>query len=300
MNYYDGNTVTAMWNYAQHFALNDNSFGTTFGPSAPGAINLVSGNTGGIDTAHSVRGALTPSEGDTVADGTRRPEPHRRRPALLGRLLQPRRRGPHRHQHRRPPQRPAPELGLVPGRLHPQLRRTPGHRTRHRLTTSSTSRVGPPARPPTTSARPSAGRHDGAKAWGTKADYIPHHEPFQYYSSTANPHHLAPKSLSVVGTDTATPGKFNTANHQYDMSTFDDLVSAIHQGKLSSSHLPAVSFLKAPGYEDGHAAYSDPIDEQRFVVRRSTPSRLCPPGPAPPSSWPMTTPTASTTTCTAG
>ena len=51
------------------------------------------------------------------------------------------------------------------------------------------------------------------------------------------------------------------------MSTFDDLVSAIHQGKLSASHLPAVSFLKAPGYEDGHAAYSDPIDEQRFVVR---------------------------------
>ena len=50
------------------------------------------------------------------------------------------------------------------------------------------------------------------------------------------------------------------------MSTFDDLVAAIHQGKLSSSHLPAVSFLKAPGYEDGHAAYSDPIDEQQFVV----------------------------------
>ena len=68
MNYYDGNTVTAMWNYAQRFALNDNSFGTTFGPSAPGALNLVSGNTGGVDPAHSVRGALT--DGDTVADGT--------------------------------------------------------------------------------------------------------------------------------------------------------------------------------------------------------------------------------------
>jgi phospholipase C len=31
--------------------------------------------------------------------------------------------------------------------------------------------------------------------------------------------------------------------------------------------LPAVSFLKAPAYQDGHAAYSDPLDEQRFVVR---------------------------------
>jgi phospholipase C len=27
-----------------------------------------------------------------------------------------------------------------------------------------------------------------------------------------------------------------------------------------------VSFLKAPEYEDGHAGYSDPIDEQRFLV----------------------------------
>jgi phospholipase C len=47
MGYYDGNTVTALWNYAQHFAMNDDSFGTTFGPSTPGAINLISGNTHG-------------------------------------------------------------------------------------------------------------------------------------------------------------------------------------------------------------------------------------------------------------
>ena len=32
MGYYDGNTVTAFWNYAQHFAMSDNSFGTGFGP----------------------------------------------------------------------------------------------------------------------------------------------------------------------------------------------------------------------------------------------------------------------------
>ncbi len=106
----------------------------------------------------------------------------------------------------------------------------------------------------------------GTGQWGTKGDYIPHHEPFQYYASTANPHHLAPASLSAIGTDTATPGMFDTANHQYDMSDFDALVSAIHGGTVSPSHLPAVSFLKAPGYEDGHAAYSDPIDEQNFVV----------------------------------
>ena len=45
MGYVDGNTVTALWNYAQHFALGDNYFGSTFGPSMPGAINLASGQT---------------------------------------------------------------------------------------------------------------------------------------------------------------------------------------------------------------------------------------------------------------
>src|SRR5215470_18657022 len=41
MAYFDGNTVTALWNYAQHFAMSDNSFNTTFGPSTPGALNLI-------------------------------------------------------------------------------------------------------------------------------------------------------------------------------------------------------------------------------------------------------------------
>jgi phospholipase C len=43
MGYYDGNTVTAYWNYAQNFAMSDNSYGSNFGPSTPGAINLISG-----------------------------------------------------------------------------------------------------------------------------------------------------------------------------------------------------------------------------------------------------------------
>ena len=55
MNYYDGNTVTALWNYAQHYAMSDNSFGTTFGPSSPGAVNLVAGNTGGVDMTHTAK-----------------------------------------------------------------------------------------------------------------------------------------------------------------------------------------------------------------------------------------------------
>src|SRR5262249_18571972 len=47
MGYFDGNTVTAMWEWAQRFAMSDNSWGTTYGPSTPGALNLVSGQTAG-------------------------------------------------------------------------------------------------------------------------------------------------------------------------------------------------------------------------------------------------------------
>ena len=35
---------------------------------------------------------------------------------------------------------------------------------------------------------------------------------------------------------------------------------------LKAHSLRAVSFLKAPGYQDGHTAYSDPLDGQRFIV----------------------------------
>src|SRR5215469_11465937 len=47
MDYYDGNTVTAIWNYAQHFAVSDNFYNTVFGPSTPGALNLIAGQTHG-------------------------------------------------------------------------------------------------------------------------------------------------------------------------------------------------------------------------------------------------------------
>ena len=121
----------------------------------------------------------------------------------------------------------------------------------------------------------------GSGQWGFKDDYIPHHEPFDYYASTANPHHLTVATdasgndtlagLQQIGTDTQSyvggVPQFDTPNHQYDMSDFDQLVAAVAAHKLPASALPAVSFLKAPGYEDGHAAYSDPADEQAFVVK---------------------------------
>ena len=77
MGYYDGNTVTALWNYAQRYAMNDNSYGTNFGPSTPGAINLVSGQTNGVsdevnaggDIVEDGQGGLTLiSDADPVGD----------------------------------------------------------------------------------------------------------------------------------------------------------------------------------------------------------------------------------------
>ena len=53
-------------------------------------------------------------------------------------------------------------------------------------------------------------------------------------------------------------GKTDRANHQYDISDFWNAADV--------GNLPAVSFLKAPQYQTGHPGYSDPIDEQAFLV----------------------------------
>ncbi len=60
--------------------------------------------------------------------------------------------------------------------------------------------------------------------------------------------------------------------------------------------MPAVSFLKAPAYQDGHAGYSDPLDEQTSWSTRSTRSSSPSTGRPRRSSSPTTTPTAGTTT----
>src|SRR5580692_5665412 len=65
MGYYDGNTVTALWEYAQNFALSDNFYDTQFGPSSPGAVNLLSGQTNGINQGSVVNA----NSSDEVADG---------------------------------------------------------------------------------------------------------------------------------------------------------------------------------------------------------------------------------------
>lgn len=279
MNYYDGNTVTGLWNYAQHFAMSDNSFGTTFGPSSPGAINLVSGNTGGVGLQ--INGADT--NGDTVSDGQggyaliEDPQPYyddcatRDAVTMTGSNIGDKLNG----------------AGLTWGWFQGGFRPTtsyaaaaPGQPTatftadqfkgKFAALPASDQGLCNAAHPVGAAVGGTGGSTVGGTNYGTKDDYIAHHEPFNYYASTANPHHLPPASLAAIGTDsqTITGGtpQFNTANHQYDASDFDSLVGAIAHGYLPADHLPAVSFLKAPAYQDGHAGYSDPLDEQQFIA----------------------------------
>ena len=81
--------------------------------------------------------------------------------------------------------------------------------------------------------------------------YDPHYAPFQYYASTANPHHLPPTSISMIG-------HTDRANHQYSISDF--------WAAAANGNMPAVTFLKAPHNMNGHPATSSPLAEQTFLV----------------------------------
>ena len=78
MDYYDGNSVTGLWNYAQHFSMGDNFYNTTFGPSSPGHINLVSGQTHGVTTKFMPGGQAFPPAHGHRRRRKRTRDPHRR------------------------------------------------------------------------------------------------------------------------------------------------------------------------------------------------------------------------------
>jgi phospholipase C len=281
MNYYDGQTVTALWNYAKKFSMSDNSFGTTFGPSAPGAINLAAGDTG--DVGQMINGAAT--DGDTVPDGKgghtliEDAQPYyddcstRDAVSLTGKNI-----GDELNAAGvswgwfQGGFRPTTTFAQATGGTQPTSTFTPDEfKGKFAQAPASDQGLCNAVHPVGPAVGGTGGTVPGGTNYGNKDDYIAHHEPFQYYASTANPHHLPPASLASIGTDTQTTTsgvpQFDTANHQYDMSDFDSLVGAIAHGYLSADHLPAVSFLKAPGYQDGHAGYSDPLDEQQFIVK---------------------------------
>ncbi|MEV5511019.1 phospholipase C [Streptomyces orinoci] len=242
MDYYDGNTVTALWNYAQHYALNDRSFGTTYGPSTPGAVNLVSGRTHGVVSTDPRSGTEHPRQTrlpdpsvvaapDAKGTGTLLGDPDPAYDDCSG--------GDHTGRG---------ALAALRGRNIGDLLNSHGiswgwFQGGFRPSSPWDGRAGHYAR--------CSGRTHTNLGGAEVIDYIPHHAPFQYYRSTANPHHLPPASPAEIGHS-------GPANHAYDLADFD---TALRGGRL-----PAVSFLKAAAYQDGHAGYSDPIDEQHFLV----------------------------------
>jgi len=222
MDYYDGNTVTALWNYAQRFAMSDNSFGTSYGPSTPGALNLISGNTFGAvcGVSSTINSAACPMPFSTDSKpGV---------PAQQG-------------------------SGTVFGDPQPFFDSC--------LTRGSTQMGGRNVGDLLSARGLTWGWFQGGFANCSQThtaigatpskDYIPHHQPFQYYQSTSNPKHLPPSSDAMIGHQ-------DQANHQYDLSAFWKAADA--------NRMPSVSFLKAAAFQDGHAGYSDPLDEQTFLV----------------------------------
>jgi phospholipase C len=232
MDYYDGNTVTALWNLAQHFTLNDNSYDTQFGPSTPGAINLISGNTNGA-VAHG-------GTSSAIANGT-----------LFGD-------GEPLDDQCSNASTPLNSDGTPGGVTVSFTGKNVGDLMSANGVTWGWFQGGfaPSA---IQSGRAICGASHNNIGDASVTDYVEHHEPFEFYPDTSNPDHVAPASVSDVGLSDPSNTPANQAvNHQYDLSWFFK--------SLTNGNLPQVSFLKPPAYENGHAGNSDPLDEQRFLV----------------------------------
>ncbi|WP_020177338.1 phospholipase C [Methyloferula stellata] len=231
MGYYDGNTVTALWNYAQHFAMSDNSYSSTFGPSTPGAVNLISGQTNGA-VGHPASNGSNPSNNinNIVADGQ-------------GGFTMYGDSDPFGDVCSSTTAATTEMTGKNVGDLLNAKNITWGwFEGGFNLTAINANG--------TTGCKRST---SSVTVGSNVTDYSPHHQPFQYYASTRNLNHTRPSSVAAIG-KTSDGG----ANHQYD---FNDFIAAVQAGNF-----PSVSFLKAAAIQDAHPSNSDPIDEQTFVV----------------------------------
>jgi phospholipase C len=254
MDYYDGNTVTALWNLAQQYSMSDNAYTTNFGPSTPGALNVTSAQT---------YGAICGPASATINDPTCTAPSGLQSPAINTTSIT----------------LPASQ-GAGPGTTYSDADPTYdicSYLLDGRSPSATLTMGGPNIGteldsagvtwgwfqggfdngyvPGTGMVQPTGAQICSAShtnvGGGTSADYSPHHEPFEYYAATANPMHTPPSSVAMIGHQ-------DQANHQYDLADF--------WAAADSGNLPAVSFLKAAEYQDGHAGYSDPLDEQHFLV----------------------------------
>ena len=266
LDYYDGNTVTALWNYAQHFAMDDNMYGTNFGPSTSGAFNVTAGQTYGVICGPS--SATINAQPCTAPPGLNAADP-------LSSNITTSASGPTAVADQ-PAAGPgttysdadpiydictyAPAANGGDGRAPASTITMGGNNIGEELTTAGITWgwfqggfdngfVPGQGTPPTT-AQICSQTHKNVGG-NTVVDYNPHHEPFEYYASTANPMHLPPTSIHMIGRN-------DLANHQYDTADF--------WAAADNGNMPQVSYLKAPDYQDGHAGYSDPTDEQNWLV----------------------------------
>ena len=196
--------------------MSDNFFGTTYGQSAPGHINIISGQTHGVIVTQTVddintavvEGTLYGDAGAAFDDCGGRGTLVAMTGANVGDLLNAK----------------GVTWGWFGGGLRP----------RQEILTALLC----------------CGAGHTTITGVTSRDWYPG-EPFQRYASTANPHHLPPTSVSMIGYS-------DQANHQYDLRSFWDAADV--------GHLPAVSFLRAPSFQNGHPTSSDALDEQDFLV----------------------------------
>ncbi|WP_024519354.1 alkaline phosphatase family protein [Bradyrhizobium sp. Tv2a-2] len=228
MGYFDGNTVTAMWNYAQNFAMNYNAYTDTFGPSTPGAIAVISGQNNGAQNIVGSSSSVNDGQGGLTLTGDTDPANDICSSTTSTVLMTGKNVGDLLNAAE------IPWGGFMGGF---DLTRTNINNTTGCARSTFSSVLS-----------------------GTSTDYVPHHAWFQYYKSTANPAHARPSSLQAIGHTLQPNGEaLDPANHQYDLQ---DFYAAVLNGNY-----PAVSYIKMPSVQDGHPGNSDPLDEQQGNVQ---------------------------------
>ncbi|MGI8902561.1 MAG: phospholipase C [Solirubrobacteraceae bacterium] len=248
MGYYDGNTVTGLWNLAQRFSISDAFHGTTFGPSTPGALNLVAGQNHGstpTDGAYST-GEPYAANGTIVNDAD--PTGDDCSSGATVSLT-------------------SPGAGSVPYTLPAAVGpgasgkadKTIGDLLSAKGLSWGWFQGGFAPTSVNSAGVASCGSFHYDEAGNKVTDYSAHHDPFQYFPQWLNPHHVSPASPQQIGYDdpSSTPVGMRV-NHQYDLSAF--------QTALQDHNLPAVSFLKAPRFQDAHPGNSNTQDEQTFLA----------------------------------
>jgi phospholipase C len=237
MGYFDGNTVTALWRYAQHFAMSDNAYTDTYGPSTPGMLEVVAGQTNGM---HIVATSKKPSTLSAVSYYIRDGQ---------GGFTMINDVDPGYDVCSKPK-----DQTMMAGKNIGDLLNAAG------ITWGGFMGGFNLDEPNANGSRGCKRSTHSAVVHADVVDYIPHHNWFQYFASTANPKHARPSSPQAVGYsiehDGSTP---DPANHEYGLRDFYAAVKA--------GNFPSVSYIKLPAYQDGHAGYSDPLDEQQGTAR---------------------------------